>query len=71
VEVSGRLAEIEQHPAVRVPPAQFGEAVARAGSGAMREAANQLDQARRECERTTQALARIIGAARTQDRQFK
>lgn len=28
-EVSGRLAEIEQHPALRVPPAQFGEAVAR------------------------------------------
>src|SRR6266853_4919466 len=54
VEVSGRLAEIEQHPALRVPPAQFGEAVARAGSGAMREAANQLDQARRGSERTTQ-----------------
>lgn len=71
LEVSGRLAEIEQHPALRVSPAQFGEAVARAASGAMREAANQLDQARRESERTTQALARIIGSARTQDRQFK
>jgi Family of unknown function (DUF6118) len=70
-EISGRLAEIEQHPALRVPPAQFGEAVARAGSGAMREAANQLDQARRESERTTQALAQIIGSARTQDRQLK
>jgi hypothetical protein len=70
-EVSGRLAEIEQHPALRVPPAQFGEAVARAASGAMREAANQLDQARRDSERTIQTLAHIIGAARTQDRQIK
>lgn len=37
----------------------------------MREAANQLDQARRESERTTQALAQIIGSAPTQDRQRK
>jgi hypothetical protein len=71
VEVSGRLAEIEQHPALRVPPAQFGEAVARAASGAMRETTNQLDQARRDSERTTRALTEIIGAARTKDRQFK
>jgi hypothetical protein len=70
-EVSARLTEIERHPALRMPPAQFGEAVARAGSGVMREAASQLDQARREAERTTQTLAAIIGAARTQDRQLK
>jgi hypothetical protein len=70
-EVSGRLAEIEQHPALRVPPAQFGEAVARAASGAMRELVNQLDEARRESERTTRSLAEIIGSARTQDQQFK
>lgn len=70
-EVSARLAEIEQHPALRMPPAQFGEAVARAGSGVMREAANQLDQAKREAERTTKTLAAIIGSARTQDQQFK
>jgi hypothetical protein len=66
-----RLDQIERHPALRVPPAQFGEAVARAGSGAMREAANQLDQARRDSERTTQTLAGIISSARTQDRQFR
>jgi hypothetical protein len=70
-EVSGRLAAIEQHPAIRVTPANFGEAVARAGSNAMREAANQLDQARRDSERTIQALGQIIGEARTQDRQRK
>ena len=70
-EVSGRLAQIEQHPALRVTPANFGEAVARAGSGAMREAVNQLDQARRDSERMIHGLAEIIGSARTQDRQFK
>ena len=35
-----RLEQIEHHPALRVPPAQFCEAVARAASGAMRSAAN-------------------------------
>ncbi len=70
-DVSDRLAEIEQHPALRVTPANFGEAIARAASGAMREAANQIDQARREAEHTTQALTQIIGSARAQDRQFK
>ncbi len=70
-EVSVRLAAIEQHPALRVTPANFGEAVARAGSGAMREAVNQLEQARRDSERTTQALAQIMGLARTQHRQLQ
>ena len=66
-----RLSQIERHPALRVSPAQFGEVVARAGSGAMREAANQLDQARRDSERTTRELAEIIGSALTQHRQRK
>jgi predicted transcriptional regulator len=66
-----RLDQIERHPALRIAPAQFGEAVAQAGRGAMREAANQLDQARRDSERTVRALAHIIGSARTQDRQLQ
>jgi hypothetical protein len=66
-----RLEQIERHPALRVSPAQFGEAVARAGSDAMREAVNQLDQARRDSERTTRALAETIGSARTLGRQRK
>jgi Family of unknown function (DUF6118) len=66
-----RLDQIERHPALLMPPAQFGEVIARAGGDAMREAVNQLDQGRRDSERTTRALAEIIGSARTQDRQFK
>ena len=66
-----RLEQIERHPALRVSPAHFGEAVARAGSDAMREAANQLEQARRDSVLTTRDLAGIIGSARTQDRQRK
>jgi len=34
-------------------------------------AANQFDQVRRDSERTTRALAEIVGAARTRDRQRK
>jgi hypothetical protein len=71
LEVSGRLADIERHPALKVPPARFGEAVARAGNGVMREAANQLDQARQDNERATRTLQGIVGSARTQDQQFK
>jgi hypothetical protein len=66
-----RLEQIEHHPALRVPPAQFCEAVARAASGAMQEAANQLEQARRDSVLTTRDLTGIIGSARTQDRQRK
>jgi hypothetical protein len=66
-----RLEQIEHHPALRLSPAKFGEAVARAGSDAMREAANQLEQARRDSVLTTRDLAGIIGSARTQDRQRK
>jgi len=66
-----RLEQIERHPALRVSPVKFGEAVARAGSDAMREAANQLEQARRDNVRTTRELAEIIDSARTQDRQRK
>lgn len=65
------LDQIEHHPALRIAPANYPEAIARAGGTVMREAANQLDQARRESERTTQALAQIIRSARTQDRQLK
>jgi ElaB/YqjD/DUF883 family membrane-anchored ribosome-binding protein len=66
-----RLDQIEHHPAIRIAPADYPEVIARAGGSVMREAANQLDQVRRESERTTQALAQIIGSARTQDRQRK
>jgi ElaB/YqjD/DUF883 family membrane-anchored ribosome-binding protein len=66
-----RLDQIDRHPALRIAPADYPETIARAGGTVMREAANQLDQARRESERTTQTLAQIIGSARTQDRQFK
>jgi hypothetical protein len=37
----------------------------------MREAANQLNQARRAIERTAQQLAEIIGSARLKERQCR
>lgn len=65
LEMSNRLAQIEQHPALRETPANFEEAVTRTGSGAIREAINQFDQARRDIE------AEVIGSARAHDRQCK
>lgn len=66
-----RLDQIERHPALRIAPADYPEAIARASGTVMREAANQLNQARRASERTAQELAAIIGAARLKDRQQK
>jgi len=64
-----RLEQIERHPALRIAPADYPEAIARAGGTVMREASNQLDQARRASERTAQELAAIIGSARLKERQ--
>lgn len=64
-----RLEQIERHPALQIAPADYPEAIARAGGTVMREAANQLDHARRVSERTAQELAEIIGSARLKDRQ--
>jgi hypothetical protein len=66
-----RLDQIERHPALRIAPADYPEAIARAGGTVMREAANQLDQARRASERTTQELAALVGVARLKERQQK
>ncbi len=66
-----RLGQIERHPALRISPADYPEAIARAGGTAMREAVSQLDQAQRDTERTTHTLVHVIGSARTQDRQRK
>jgi len=64
-----RLGQIERHPALRIAPADYPEAIARAGGSVMCEAANQLDQARRASERTAQELVAIVGSARLKERQ--
>jgi Family of unknown function (DUF6118) len=70
-EVGSRLAQIERHPALRITPSAYPEAVAKSGRDALQPAVDRLDQAARTNERQAQALTAIIGAARTQDQQFK
>ena len=70
-EVGSRLAQIERHPALRITPSAYPEAVAQSGRTALRPAVDRLDQAARDAEHQAQALTAIIGAARTQDQQFK
>jgi len=69
--VAGRLEGIEAHPALKLTPEQHQEAIARAGSGLMRSAAEKLYAATTAAKREQQVLAGIIGSALTQDRQFK
>lgn len=70
-EVGSRLAQIERHPALRITPSAYPEAVAQSGRTALRPAIDRLDQAARDTERQAQTLTTIIGAARAQDQQFK
>jgi len=48
-----RLEQVERHPTLRIAPADYPDAMAHAAGTVMREAAHQLDQARRDTERTT------------------
>jgi hypothetical protein len=68
-EIRARLDQMERHPALQLAPANYPAALERAGNLLMREAATKLDQAMRETERTTQALAALVGAVRTQGQQ--
>jgi hypothetical protein len=66
-----RLDQIERHPAIRIAPENYPAAMVGAGNTLLREVTAKIDQAMRETERTTQALAAIIGAAHTQEVQVK
>lgn len=67
--VDSRLADIEQHPALRLTPEQHQQAVAQAGNVLMREAAQKLDRAAQDAERERHQLAGLIGTVRKQDAQ--
>jgi hypothetical protein len=69
--VAGRLESIEGHPALKLTPEQHSQAIARAGSGLMREAAEKMYSATTAAERERQALTGLIGSARTRDKQLR
>jgi len=58
------LEAIEAHPAVRMTPDQFGQAMTRAGRELMNEVAQKYDRARQDAERERHQLAGMIGTLR-------
>jgi hypothetical protein len=68
--VTGQLDTINKHPALRLTPEQHSQAVAQAGYGLMREAAQKLDRATQNAERERQDLASLIGTVRTKRDQL-
>jgi hypothetical protein len=69
--VAERLEGIEAHPALKLTPDQHSQAIAQAGSGLMRGAAEKMYSATTAAERERQALERIIGSVRTRDKQLR
>ena len=63
-QVDATLAAIEQHPALRLTPAQFGQAMTHAGRELMNEVAQKYERARQDAERERHQLAGIIGTMR-------
>jgi hypothetical protein len=58
------LEAIAAHPAVRMTPDQFGQAMTRTGRELMNEVAQKYDRARQDAERERHQLAGIIGTVR-------
>ena len=63
-EMVGRLALIEQHPALNATPAQHQAAIIAAGQDLMSRAAGRIDQAVDTFKREQQNLAGVIGMVR-------
>jgi hypothetical protein len=58
------LEAIAAHPAVRMTPDQFGQAMTRTGRELMNEVAQKYDRARQDAERERHQLAGMIGTMR-------
>jgi hypothetical protein len=67
--VVGRLNEIEKHPALRLTPEAYSQAIARAGTSVMSDAGQQLATAAQKINRTGDQLAGLIGTMRGRDEQ--
>lgn len=63
------LEALEKHPALQLTPVQYGQAITDAGSGVVRQAAQQLQRATQEVEQERSQLGRLIGAVRLRGQQ--
>ncbi len=68
--VGATLGAIEKHPALRLTPEQHQVAIARAGDGLLREAAQKLEHAAQEAQCARQQLGGMIGTIREQNAQW-
>jgi hypothetical protein len=69
--VGDKLGAIEQHPAMRLTPAQYQAAIVKAGDGLIHNAVQKLERATDEAVRERQALAQMIGSMDGQRRQLQ
>jgi len=67
--VAGQLEAINKHPALKMTPEQYRQAIAQAGHGLMCEAERKLDEATQGAKGEREQLAKLIGTARRQDEQ--
>ena len=67
--VDARLAGIEDHPALKMTPAQHGGAMREAGADIMREAVNSVNAGARELWSATREVASIAVTARSAEAQ--
>jgi hypothetical protein len=69
--LTGQTRAIEQHPAIRMTPAQHQQAIVRADDGAMDSAVRKLDSAATEAVKARHELAGLLSSVRGQQRQFE
>jgi hypothetical protein len=69
--VGSFMAAIEQHPAIRMTPAQHQQAIVRAGDGTMDSAVRKLDSATADAVKARHELAGLVGSMRGQQKQFE
>ena len=69
--LASHLQAIEQHPAIRMSPAQHQRAIAAAGEELMHNAVQKLDNATAEAVKERRELAGLIGSMRGQRQQWK
>ncbi|MBB5374535.1 DUF6118 family protein [Acidocella aromatica] len=67
--VADRLGEIEKHPALRLTPDAYSQAIVRAGTSVMSVAGQKLDTATQKINLAGDQLVGLIGTVRGQDEQ--
>ncbi len=70
-EVSERIEDIEDHPALKLTPAQHLASIAHCGNEVVGNAVRRLDEATGSAQQQAQALADMTGVARTRRQQRK